>query len=450
MAKSWRGRLCGSADHLLSRRSFLGASGAVAAGMASGVAGLGALHTPVLGQELEKRRKRVLMLFMNGGSSQFETWDPKPGARTGGPFMSIPTTIPGYHVSELMPKMAKRVHKMSIIRSSHIRGADHNDKPIYGNKIKDGVVRLPSIGSVLSRELADPESPLPRHVFFSNYLGANYTESPGFLGPAWGPVNVLPGRIEAQKPFSIPHSEERLAPAGNVLPESLADADHRDRGDLRSALSSTFALGRQRDATLSSYEGAFSRVRGLMGSADLFDIEKEPQKMRDRYGPTAFGKHALIARRLIEAGVPYVRVNRGWWDHHGQNFEFHAEMVPELDHVLAVLLDDLEERGLLEDTLVVTFSEMGRTPYINFNQGRDHFHLLTTTLTGCGVKEGLVYGSTDENGIEIAENEVLVQNFFATIFKAVGIDHQKEYHSADGRPMPLTDYGTEPVDAILA
>ena len=390
------------------------------------------------------------MIFLNGGASQFETFDPKPGAPTGGPFISIPTSIPGYHVSELMPEMAKRVHKMSIIRSSHIRRADHNDKPIYGNKVKDGVVRLPSIGSVLSRELADPDSSLPRHVMFSNYLGANYTESPGFLGPAWGPVNVLPSSIPAKPPFSIASSKVRWQPPGNALPETLADTDHKDRGQLRDALSSTFALGRQRDATLSSYEGAFSRVRGLMDSASLFDIEQEPQKMRDLYGPTAFGQHALIARRLLEAGVPYVRVNRGWWDTHGQNFESHQEMVPELDHVLAVLLDDLEDRGLLEDTLVVTFSEMGRTPYINAAQGRDHFHLLTTTLTGCGIKQGMVYGSTDANGIEIAEDEVLVQNFFATIFKAVGIDHQKEYHSADGRPVPLTDYGTEAVEALLA
>jgi len=450
MAKSWRRRLCGSADHLLSRRAFLGASGAVAAGFAAGIPGLGALHSPVLGAELQKRQKRVLMIFLNGGASQFETFDPKPGAPTGGPFISIPTTIPGYHVSELMPEMAKRVHKMAIIRSTHIRGADHNDKPIYGNKLKDGVVRLPSIGSILSRELADPESSLPRHVFFSNYLGANYTESPGFLGPAWGPINVLPGKIDAEPPFSIPSSEVRLAPQGNTLPESLSEGAHLRRGALRTALSSTFALGRQRDATLSSYEGAFSRVPGLMDSAELFDLEKEPQHMRDRYGPTAFGQHALIARRLIEAGVPYVRVNRGWWDHHGQNFEMHQEMVPELDHVLSVLLDDLGSRGLLEDTLVVTFSEMGRTPYINANQGRDHFPLLTTTLTGCGVKEGVVYGSTDANGVEIAEDEVLVQDFFATIFRAVGIDHQKEYHAADGRPVPLTDYGTESVDAVLA
>jgi hypothetical protein len=390
------------------------------------------------------------MIFLNGGASQFETWDPKPGAPTGGPFMSIPTSIPGYHMSELMPKMAKRVHKMEVIRSTHIPDAEHNDKSLYGNKVKDGVVRLPSIGSILSRELADPESSLPRHVLFSNYLGANFTESPGFLGPAWGPVNILPGKIPPKPPFTPPDSELRLAPEGNALPELLTDDDHRDRAGLREALSSTFALGRQNDSTLSSYEGAFSRVRGLMESASLFDVEKEPQAMRDRYGSTPFGQHALVARRLIEAGVPYVRINRGWWDAHGQNFEFHREMVPEFDHVLSVLLDDLEERGLLEDTLVVTMSEMGRTPQVNPFQGRDHYPLLTTTLTGCGIKQGVVYGSTDDNGMEIAEDEVLLQRFFATIFNAVGIDHQKDYHSADGRPVPLTDYGTESVAELLA
>jgi hypothetical protein len=451
VAKSWHGRLCGSTDHLFSRRSFVGASGAAAAAFGSGLAGLEALHTPLLASEIEKRRKRVLMIFLNGGCSQFETWDPKPGADTGGPFVSIPTTIPGYHVSELMPKMARRVHKMSIIRSTHIRRANHHDEPLYGNKPKSGVVQLPSIGSILSRELADPKSPLPRHVFFSNFVGPNFTEVPGFLGPAWGPVNVIAKKLPPRLPeLQNPQSEIRLAPAGNALPESLTDEIHKERGQLRDALSSTFALGRQRDATLSSYEGAFSRVRGLMDSARLFDIDKEPQHVRDSYGPTAFGQHALIARRLIEAGVPYVRVNRGWWDHHGQNFEGHHEMVPEFDYVLSVLLDDLEDRGLLEDTLVVTFSEMGRTPAINPGNGRDHYHLMTATLTGCGIKPGVVHGSTDANGVEIADGEVLVQNLFATIFKAVGIDHQKENHAADGRPIPLTDYGTEPVDAVLA
>jgi uncharacterized protein (DUF1501 family) len=148
--------------------------------------------------------------------------------------------------------------------------------------------------------------------------------------------------------------------------------------------------------------------------------------------------------------VPFVRVNFGWWDHHGQNFECHHEMVPELDHVMSTLLDDLDVRGLLDHTLVVTFSEMGRTPKINTNMGRDHFSRFSVTLSGCGIRPGVVHGETNADGEEIAKDPVTINEFFATIFKAVGIDHQKEFHSPDGRPVPLTEYGTEPVTAVLA
>jgi uncharacterized protein (DUF1501 family) len=187
-----------------------------------------------------------------------------------------------------------------------------------------------------------------------------------------------------------------------------------------------------------------------MTSDRLFDIEQEPAQMRARYGPTWFGKQALVARRLIEAGVPYVRVNYGWWDHHGQNFEFHHEMVPILDHVLAVLLDDLNDRGLLQHTLVVTLSEMGRTPNINSMMGRDHFPRMSVTLSGCGIKAGVIHGKTDDNGGNIADGIVTLQPFFATIFQAVGIDHEKEHLTPDRRPVPLTDYGTRPVAEVLA
>jgi uncharacterized protein (DUF1501 family) len=187
-----------------------------------------------------------------------------------------------------------------------------------------------------------------------------------------------------------------------------------------------------------------------MDSSQLFDIAREPQPIRDAYGPSAFAQQTLVARRLVEAGVPFVRVNFGWWDHHGQNFECHHEMVPELDHVMSTLLDDLDVRGLLDHTLVVTFSEMGRTPKINTNMGRDHFSRFSVTLSGCGIRPGVVHGETNAGGEEIAKDPVTINEFFATIFKAVGIDHQKEFHSPDGRPVPLTEYGTEPVTAVLA
>ncbi len=187
-----------------------------------------------------------------------------------------------------------------------------------------------------------------------------------------------------------------------------------------------------------------------MASETLFDITREPQKVRERYGPTQFGEQALVARRLIEAGVPFVRVARAWWDSHGQNFETHQELVPELDHVMSALLDDLNCRGLLEKTLVITLAEFGRTPEINPSLGRDHFaSAWSATLSGAGVRGGSVFGKTDTNGRKVLDGEIGPAELFATIYRALGIDHQKHY-MVGVRPVPLTEPGTEPVQAVLA
>ncbi len=187
-----------------------------------------------------------------------------------------------------------------------------------------------------------------------------------------------------------------------------------------------------------------------MASDTLFDVTKEPQKVRDAYGPTQFGEQALVARRLVEAGVPFVRVARAWWDSHGQNFETHQELVPELDHVMSTLLDDLEQRGLLENTLVVTLAEFGRTPQINASLGRDHFaSAWSATLSGCGVKGGTVFGKTDDKGMKVVDGEIGAAELFATIYQAIGINHEKDY-MVGSRPVPLTEPGTEPVRAVLA
>ena len=187
-----------------------------------------------------------------------------------------------------------------------------------------------------------------------------------------------------------------------------------------------------------------------MASETLFDVSLEPQGTRDKYGPTLFGEQVLVARRLIEAGVPFVRVARAWWDSHGQNFETHQEMVPELDHVMAALLDDLGQRGLLEHTLVITLAEFGRTPQINPSLGRDHFaSAWSCSLSGCGVRGGAVWGKSDRTGNRVAEGEIAAPQLFATIYSALGIDHQKNYR-VGSRPVPLTELGTEPIESVLA
>jgi uncharacterized protein (DUF1501 family) len=241
----------------------------------------------------------------------------------------------------------------------------------------------------------------------------------------------------------------------SMMPENLkmlngiTELDHQQRADLRELISKKFSKDRT-SVTLGSHNEAYQRVRGLMASEKLFDINQESQSVRDKYGPTQFGEQALVARRLVEAGVPFVRVGRAWWDSHGQNFETHQEMVPELDHVMATLIDDLKERGLLENTMIITLSEFGRTPGINASLGRDHFaSAWSTTITGCGIKGGVCYGKSDAKGERVVEGAMDAGSLFATIYRALGIDPQKEYFIGD-RPVPLVNPGVKEVETLLA
>ncbi len=430
---------CGSPEHAVNRRAFLGGIG----GALTTTVGLDVLGGPLLANQLQRQQKRVIMLFLSGGASQFETWDPKPGRPTGGPFQAIQTSVPGYRMCELMPRMAARIHKTAVIRSFSSPNADHGgrtvDAILSGDRGDTGTLRTPSLGCLLARELSQPGSLVPDHVgLYTTYVGFNnnvQVDFASFLGARYEPINIL----------------NKLSPEGNQLPAFLTDRDHRDREALRDQLAQGFQSSRERDAAVASHRTAYQRVRGLMDNHRLFDISLEPQRVRDRYGHSLFGQQALVARRLVEAGVPFVRLNRGWWDSHGENFEIHASLVPDLDKVMSALIDDLEQRGLLENTLVVTFAEMGRTPQINAMRGRDHWgKCWSVTLTGCGIRGGVVHGSTNADGTDVAQDRVSTAEFFATIFQAVGIDHQKEYDAPDGRPIMLTPYHTKPVSAVLA
>jgi uncharacterized protein (DUF1501 family) len=242
---------------------------------------------------------------------------------------------------------------------------------------------------------------------------------------------------------------ESMMPENLRRLDSISDADHADRAALRKLLADRFSR-EVPSASVSSQNSAYERVRGLMSSDYLFDIEREPAEMRQKYGPTQFGEQCLVARRLIEAGTPFVKVARAWWDSHGQNFETHRELCADLDHTMSALLDDLGDRGLLEHTLVITLAEFGRTPQINGSLGRDHFaNAWSCTLSGCGVKGGSLYGKTDEKGHTVAEGEIGAGDLFATIFTALGVPYDKEY-MLGSRPLPLSDFGSEPVREVLA
>jgi hypothetical protein len=436
MSETRRPDFCGSPEHAWNRRRFLGAA-AGATALAADMTVLDALRAPALAAELKQEQKRVILLWLAGGASQFETFDPKPGAATGGPFRSIATSTPGVRISELMPRMAQRLKDTCIIRSLNTKNGDHGGgaRLMMRGRMDDPSLNYPDLGAMLARELGQANSPVPDYVsFYSATEGRDLGPgAAGFLGSRFAPMELTTGLI----PENIRRSE------------SISDLDHRQRAELRDLLSKRFARGRLSSA-LGSHNEAYQRVRGVMASETLFDISREPAKVRDAYGPTQFGEQALVARRLVEAGVPFVRLARAWWDSHGQNFETHQELVPELDHVMATLLDDLESRGLLEHTLVITMAEFGRTPTINAGLGRDHFaRAWSATLSGCGIQGGSVYGKTDDAGEQVVDGEAGAAAFFATIFQALGIDHQKSY-MVNSRPVPLTDPGTEPIDDVLA
>jgi hypothetical protein len=429
-------RFCGSAEHVVSRRGFLGSLAATGAAAFADMTGVQALASPEIADELRRNQKRCILLWLAGGASQMETWDPKPGAITGGPFQSIQTSVPGIRISELMPKMARRLKDTAIIRSLNTRNADHGSaaKMMMRGRAGESNLNYPDLGAVLSREMGLEASQVPDYVsFYFATEGRNMAPgNPGFLGARFGSMDLYTSMIPE-----------------NIRRAGISELDHLERSDLRSSLSANFERGRP-SLSVDSHNQAYSRMRGIMASESLFDINREPQHIRDAYGSTLFGQQALAARRLVEAGVPFVRVGRAWWDSHGQNFETHQEMVPELDHVLSTLLDDLEQRGLLRNTLVITLAEFGRTPNINSQLGRDHFAAAwSCSLSGCGIKGGSVYGRSDETGNRVAEGEINAARLFATIYKALGINPRKNYY-VGARPIPLTDPGTEPIREVLA
>lgn len=421
-----------NAMNLLNRRTLLKTAGTAAA---SNMAAVNVLSQPALADELAKQGKHVILLWLAGGASQFETWDPKPGRLTGGPFAKLQTTVPGIEISELLPKMSTRLDQTAILRSLNTKIADHGQGYFLMDRgrVPEPGIQFPHLGAILSHELGQMDSKVPDYVSMYTSTEGRRQGSAGFLGARYNPMFLTEKMI--------PEDIQRL--------ESLSEVDHQDRAALRDFLAKRF-VRELKDASVGSHENAYQRVRGLMASDHLFDIEREPQAMRDHYGPTQFGQQCLIARRLVEAGVPFVKVARAWWDSHGQNFETHRELCADLDHCMSALLDDLKQRGMLESTLVITLGEFGRTPKINGSLGRDHFaNAWSCTLSGCGVRGGTVHGKTDPDGQTVVEGEMNAGDLFATIFAALGIPHDKEY-MVGSRPIPIADFGSEPCNEVLA
>lgn len=430
-----RFRFCGSEEHALSRRDLLGG---LATGMFWGIT-LGSdnvLMTEAQAAEVKKQRKRVIILYLGGGASQLETWDPKPGKPTGGPFGAIETSAPGVQISELLPKLARQMHRMAIVRSLNnaAMGPDHDGTGTHLGRRRDPFVRYPSFAEIATRELGRMDAKIPDHVELQMTDVFRYESKnpPSFLGTAVQPVTITGGKR--------PENLDRLA--------EISSLDHSDRETLRNLVSRRFERER-RVSSARSYNQTFERLRGLMSCDELFDVDKSDPKDLQRYGPGNLARHCLLARRLVEAGVSVVKIRHTWWDTHADNFEGHRPLCDDLDHALSLLLQDLHDRGLLESTLVLTTSEFGRTPNISSELGRDHWaNAWSVTLAGCGIAGGAVVGKTNEFGTAVVEREVTPAHLHHTYYRALGIDPRKTYY-VGARPVYLADESSEAIDELF-
>lgn len=427
---------CGSAEHSIGRRAFLGNAVVGSAGVAAGLGGL-ITGSPAIAEQFKAGHKRVLNIFLHGGVSQLETWDPKPNTDTGGPFRTIPTSVPGVHICELLPHTAKQMHRLSIIRSLDTKNNNHARGVVEmttGRKQTPGT-DYPHLGAVTAKSLIPDSFSLPGHILVRSSPGGRNIESefhnPAYLGPRFASMAIY----DAEPPK-----------LGDVEP--AADADVR-RNAFRDRLNDRFA-GRRRTADTEAYNFSYNQAQDLVAQRDVFEISRESAADQERYGMSEFAKHCLLARRLLEHGVPYVQVNHADYDTHHENFNFHIEQLGEFDLPFATLLGDLADRGMLDDTLVCIMSEFGRTPKINAKYGRDHWGTAwSVALGGTGIQPGAVIGKTNDNGTEVVDRQVDHGHVFHTILQAVGVDSMGEFH-AGGRQHPIADPSKNSISELLA
>lgn len=422
---------CHSPEHALSRRQFLAGTGAL------GLAGFAGMLSPAAANELQSKQKRVLLIWLAGGSSQLETWDPKPGTPTGGPFQAASTSVPGVQICELLPHTAKQMHRMALIRGINTKENEHGRGAVimHTGRRPDPAVAYPHLGSAMAKLLTPDDNPLPGYIHITPKGGGDgfNKQDAGFLGPRYASVTLADGK----------------PPMNLFRPDALtAEADLK-RQSLRTKADERFTR-RRRTTETEVYTQSFDQAAQLMSRHAIFDVNRENPKFADRYGRHEFGRHCLLARRLLEAGVTFVKVTHSNYDTHHENFDFHIEQLGEFDRPFAALLDDLAERGLLESTLVVVMSEFGRTPTINRNYGRDHWGTAwSIAVAGAGIKGGACVGKTNANGTAVTDREVHGGHLFHTYFKALGLNPKRNYF-VNQQPIRMTDPEASAIDEIIA
>ncbi len=432
----------------LNRRTWLQASAAF------GISASGWL--PAFAEQAVKapgRKRSCILLWMNGGPSTIDLFDLKPGTPNGGPFKEIQTSAPGLKIGETLPKLAKYGKHMAVIRSMSTKEGDHARGTFLmrtGN-LPGGAIEYPTIGSLVSKELGDAKAELPNFVSVSPFrVFSNGAFGPGFLGPKFAPLIV-----GEENNFGAPglnNTETRLRVPDLLRPLTVEAEQSHQRLDLRRELDDSF-LNARPDLVGKGHVTAYERAARLMDSVDsrAFEVNEEPDRIRDAYGRNMFGQGCLLARRLVERGVPFVEVNLGGWDTHGSNFDSVKNLSATLDAGWSALMNDLEVRGLLETTTIIWMGEFGRTPRINGAQGRDHFpNAWATVLAGGGVKGGQAYGETTSDGTRVEGTPTTTIDLLATLCKALGIDHMKQNDSPIGRPIRIVDKNAKPIKEVIA
>jgi hypothetical protein len=399
--------------------------------------GFAGMLTPAAAAELQRQQKRVLLVWLSGGSSQLETWDPKPGTPTGGPFLAIPTSVPGTHICELLPYTAQQMHRTAIVRGINTKENEHGRGAVimHTGRRPDPAVQYPHLGSAMAKLLASDDSPLPGYIHITPKGGGDgfNKQDAGFLGPRYASVTLSDGK----------------PPINLLRPETLTAVSDHDRNDVRAKLDQRFTR-RRRTTETEVYTQSFDQAAQLMSRSSVFDVNREDPRYHDRYGRHELGRHFLLARRLLQAGVTFVKVTHSNYDTHHENFDFHIEQLGEFDKSFATMIDDLADRGMLESTLVIVMSEFGRTPTINRNYGRDHWGTAwSIALAGCGIKGGALVGKTNANGTAVTDREVHGGHLFQTYFKALGLNPKKNYY-VNQQPIRMTDPTAEVIGEILA
>ena len=400
------------------------------------------------------KAKACILIWMDGGPTHFETFDPKPDApeEYRGEFKAIPTAVPGAFFSEHMTRLAKSLDKYAIIRSIRHEQGNHGAGNHYmmtgaPPRIPVGcgafVSFHPSMGSVVAHEMP-PSAGLPAYFSLPSMTRSG---GPNFLGAKYAPFVV--GDDPNRTGFKV---------RDVALPEGLTGDRFEDRTGVRNEVDNfkRFLDKTAGDPAL-ALDDHYKQAYDLMNSKEAqaaFDIGREPVKVRESYGRNQFGQRLLLSRRLVEAGVPFVTVNDGGWDHHSDLFDALRKRLPGWDHSVSALITDLEERGMLDSTLVIALGEFGRTPKISTlsgqsKAGRDHWaNAMSVLFAGGGTPGGTVVGATDKKGFAATERVLAPENFVSTVYTKLGIDPSKILYTPNGRPTHLVSDAT-PIKELM-